>query len=103
MESRRGRTGARNFKKKLFLSVIKQSVLSATTQGHIKGGSSNTLYFQCLFHAMNEKQLPKIRRGSLMKLMTKCNDDYTDSFEVQQNAGLEANFQDANQFGIRHL
>lgn len=38
-----------------------------------------------------------------MKLMTKCNDDYTDSFEVQQNAGLEANFQDANQFGIRDL
>lgn len=38
-----------------------------------------------------------------MKLMTKSNNDYTDSFEVQQNAGLEANFQDTNQFGIRDL
>lgn len=33
--------------------------------------------------------------------MTEGNDDYTDSFEAKQNAGLEANFQDANQFGNR--
>lgn len=36
-----------------------------------------------------------------MKLMIECNDDYTDYFEVKENAGLEANFQDVNQFGIR--
>lgn len=35
-----------------------------------------------------------------MKLMTECNDGYAESFEVRQNAELEANFQDVNQFGI---
>lgn len=31
-----------------------------------------------------------------MKLRTEYNDNYTDSFEVKQNAGQEANFQDAS-------
>lgn len=36
-----------------------------------------------------------------MKLITECNEDYTEYFEVKQNAGLEANFQYVSQFGIR--